>query len=138
MLERESVIIGDKEYSFGQIAVFEKAALFLKIQRVITAGLANVSKDAVMDGLGMFAAILPNITEKELDEIILPMFIKAQLASVTDNKKIDSKAAINQYFSDLDVLFELAYEVGKSNFLPSLLRLKDRFGQLNGSQNPTE
>lgn len=138
MLERETVIIGDKEFAFGQIPVFEKAALFLKIQRVITAGLANVNKDAKLDGIGMFAAILPNITEKELDDIILPMFAKAQLVSVTDSKKIDSKMALNQCVSDLDVLFELAFEVGKYLFLPSLLKLKDRFGQLNGDQKTTD
>lgn len=145
MLERQTVIIGDQEFAFGSIPTFEKAALFLKIQRVVTSGLSGIEKqkdkdgkDIPMDGMDLFAAILPNITDQELDNLVVPMFAKAQLASVTDNKKIDSKAAINQCIPDIDVLFELIFEVGKYNFLYSLKSLASRFGLKGGILSQTE
>lgn len=141
MIQREVVIINNKEYSFGQIGVFEKSELFAKMQAIVLPALKNVKFDGESSAdtaLAMFAAISPCITEKELNEIVLPMLRLSQAASVEDGCKIDSKMAINKCFDDMDSFFTLVYEVAKYNFLPSIKRLMENFGVSDGSQKATE
>ena len=141
MVKREVVIINNKEYSFGQIGVFEKSELFAKIQAIVLPALKNVKFDGnsgADTALAMFAAISPCITEKELNDIVIPMLRLSQSASMEDNCKIDSKVAINKCFDDMDDFFTFVFEVAKYNFLPSIKRLMANFGVSDGSQKATE
>lgn len=140
MIKREVVIINNKEYSFGQIGVFEKSELFAKMQAIVLPALKNVKFEGNSNSdtaLAMFGAISQCITEKELNDIVIPMLRLSQAADIEQNCKIDSKLAINKCFEDMDDFFLFVYEVGKANFLPSIKRLMASFGVSDGGQKAT-
>ena len=45
MIQRSTTIIGNKEYTFGQIGVFEKSELFAKMQAIVLPALKNIKFD---------------------------------------------------------------------------------------------
>ena len=137
---RETTIINNREYTYQSMGVFEKSELFAKIQAAFLPALKDVKLnggDGAELALQVFAAISPCITEKELNDIVLPMFKLSQVASIEHNCKIDSRIAVNKCFDDMDDFFTLVYEVAKSNFFPSIKRLMDNFGVSAGGQKAT-
>lgn len=134
----ETKEINGREYTFYQIGVFEKSKMFARIQKQLLPAFAGAGLSMSSDTSSLIAALSERVTPELLTEIVLPMFKLAQVASVEHERKIDSPVAIDTCFDDMDDFFELIIEVAKYNFLPSLLRLMQKFGSSVGGQPQTE
>lgn len=134
MGERITTIVGNKEYQFSQIGVFEKSKLFAKIQALIVPAFAGSGIKLDSNATTIIAALSERITPELMEDVVLPMFKLAQVSSVEDQCKVDSGAAINRCFADMDDFLLMVVEVAKENFLPSLKRLMENFGGKDGVQ----
>ena len=132
MSERITTIINNREYAFNQIGVFEKSKLFAKIQKIVVPAFAGSGVKLDSNATAIIAALSERFTDELLDDVVIPMFKLAQVASLEHQKKIDSPAAVNACFDDMDDFFTLVFEVAKENFLPSLKRLMENFGGSDG------
>lgn len=132
MGERITTIINNREYAFNQIGVFEKSKLFAKIQKIVVPAFAGSGVKLDSNATAIIAALSERFTDELLDDVVIPMFKLAQVASIEHQKKIDSPAAVNACFNDMDDFFTLVFEVAKENFLPSLKRLMENFGGSDG------
>lgn len=132
MSERITTIINNREYAFNQIGVFEKSKLFAKIQKIVVPAFAGSGVKLDSNATAIIAALSERFTDELLDDVVIPMFKLAQVASIEHQKKIDSPAAVNACFDDMDDFFTLVFEVAKENFLPSLKRLMENFGGSDG------
>ena len=143
-MQRENFIIGQKEYAASKIAAFAANGIILKLQKLILPVLGEVAggKDVMnMDVGAAFQIISSKLDDSVMSDIILPMFKLAQVASVTDNVKIDSPQAIDKVFQDADGLadlYELIFEVLKFNFGSFFTSLMGRFGGKNGTEKVTD
>lgn len=139
-LQRETFIIGGKEYSAGKIPAFAANSIILKLKNIVLPVIGELSSKQGslldIDLSGAFNILAEKLDEKVMSEIILPMFSLAQVASITDNTKIDSQKTIDQVFTvdNLADLYELIYEVLRYNFQPFFVSAMSRFGTKNGSQ----
>lgn len=142
-LQRETFIIGGKEYSAGKIPAFAANSIILKLKNIVLPVIGELSSKQGslldMDLSGAFNILAEKLDEKVMSDIILPMFSLAQVASITDNTKIDSQKTIDQVFTvdNLADLYELIYEVLRYNFQPFFVSAMSRFGTKNGSQAVT-
>lgn len=137
-MERETFIIGEKEFAAHKIAPFAANGILLKLQKIILPVLGEVVGDnkkqiSIMEmDIGSALQILSErLDEKTMTDIVLPMFKLSQVASVTDGIKIDSPAAIDKVFVNADGLgdlYELIYEVLKYNFAGFFAKVAERFG----------
>jgi len=144
MAQRESIFIKDKEYAASKIAAFAANGIILKLQKLVLPVLGELAGDGKakvdvmnMDVSAAFQIISDKLDESVMNDIILPMFKLSQVASVTDNCKIDSAQAIDKVFQDADglaELYELIFEVLKFNFGSFFTSLAARFGNSAGSQ----
>lgn len=132
MSERITTIINNREYAFNQIGVFEKSKLFAKIQKIVVPAFAGSGVKLDSNATAIIAALSERFTDELLDDVVIPMFKLAQVASLEHKMKIDSPAAVNACFDDMDDFFTLVFEVAKENFLPSLKRLMENFGGSDG------
>lgn len=143
MAQRETFIIGEKEYGVSKIAAFEANGLILKLQKLVLPVLGGVagSKSIMdIDVNSAFQIVSDNLDESVMTDIILPMFKLGQVASVSDGIKIDSSVAINKVFQDADSLadfYELVFEVMKFQFGVFFSNLMGRFGNKDGSPKVT-
>lgn len=147
-MQRETFIIGEKEFAALKIAPFEANGIIMKLQKLILPILGEMVGDkkqvsSIMDmDIGAALRILSDrLDEKTMTDIILPMLKLSQAASVTDNVKIDSPAAINKVFVDADGLtdfYELVFEVLKFNFASFFGKVAQRFGGSVGNPPATE
>jgi hypothetical protein len=88
-----------------------------------------------------FEIISSKLDDSVMQDIVLPMFKISQVASVTDNIKIDSAAAIDKVFKDADGLadlYTLIFDVLKFNFAVFFSKMAASFGDLNGGSQTTE
>lgn len=138
-IQRETFIIGGKEYSAGKIPAFAANGIILKLKNIVLPVIGELSGKQGnlldMDLTGAFNILAEKLDEKVMTDIILPMFNLAQVASITDNIKIDSQKAIDQVFTvdNLADMYELIYEVLRYNFQPFFVSAMSRFGSKNGS-----
>lgn len=132
MSERITTIINNREYAFNQIGVFEKSKLFAKIQKIVVPAFAGSGVKLDSNATAIISALSERFTDDLLDDVVIPMFKLAQVASIEHQKKIDSPASVNACFDDMDDFFTLVFEVAKENFLPSLKRLMENFGGSDG------
>ena len=144
-MSRESIYIKDKEYAASKIGAFAANGIILKLQKLILPVLGEVAgggKSVMeMDVSSAFRLISEKLDDSVMTDIVMPMFKLSQVASVTDQVKIDSSAAINKVFQDADGLadfYELIYEVLKFNFGNFFGRLAERFGSSVGVQPETK
>ena len=147
MAQRESIFIKDKEYAASKIAAFEANSIILKLQKLILPVIGELAGDGGakvdimnMDVSAAFRVISEKLDDSVMTDIVLPMFKLAQVASVTDNVKIDSSQNINKVFVDSDGLadfYELIYEVMKYNFGGFFTSLAGRFGSKSGIPSVT-
>lgn len=143
-MERVTEIIGEKEYAFSKIGAFEGNAIILKLQKLIlpifgelAGGGKKSTKDLMEMDIGpVFKIISENVDQAMIDNIVFPMFKLAQVASVTDNVKIDSKVNFDKVFTvdTLGDFYELIFLVLKFNFGNFLQGLMARFGNSGGDQ----
>jgi len=148
MTTRETFIIGNKEYAASKIAAFAANGILLKLQKLILPVLGEIAGDGKktanimdMDVSSAFEVISQKLDESVITDIVIPMFKLAQVASVTDNVKIDSPQTIDKVFGDADGLadfYELIFEVMKFNFAGFFSNLAARFGNNAGGQPVTE
>lgn len=139
-MRRETFIIGAREFAASKIAAFEANEIAIKLQKIILPAIGELQ-----NGLDSNAGALLKVVSEKLDsqimsDIVLPTFQLAQVACVSDNCKIQSKADINKVFSDVDQLadlYELIFEVLKYEYQPFFTRLMERFGSNAGSQKAT-
>lgn len=135
----QNIIIGSKEYGMNKIAPFQANALILKIQKLVLPIIGTLSggKDLMeMDLRDSFDLISEKLDPSVVTDLILPMFKLAQVASVTDNLKIDSEQNFNKVFESADNLmdfYELTFEVLKYNFGNFFAGLATRFGNNVGA-----
>lgn len=142
-MQRESIFIKDKEYAASKIAAFAANGILLKLQKLILPVLGELAGDGKgkvdimnMDVSSAFQIISEKLDDSVMTDIVLPMFKLSQVASVTDNCKIDSAQAIDKVFQDADGLadfYELVFEVLKFNFGGFFTSLADRFGVKSGT-----
>lgn len=144
MAQRESIFIKDKEYAASKIAAFAANGIILKLQKLVLPVLGELAGDGKakvdvmnMDVSAAFQIISDKLDESVMTDIVLPMFKLSQVASVTDNCKIDSSQAIDKVFQDADGLanlYELIFEVLKFNFSGFFSQMAERFGVKSGIQ----
>lgn len=134
-MSRQTFIIGSKEYAASKIPAFQANQIILKLQKLILPVIGEV----VGGGLDRDMRVIAETVSQKLDEsvmadIIMPMFKLAQVASVTDNVKIDSEVNFNKVFTadDLGDFYELVYEVLNYNFGNFIAGLIRRFGNSVG------
>jgi len=143
MAQREPIFIGDKEYSASKIAAFAANGIILKLQKLVLPVIGELAGDGKakvdvmnMDVSAAFQIISEKLDDSVMNEIVLPMFKLSQVASITDNCKIDSAQAIDKVFQDADGLadfYTLIYEVLKFNFGNFFTQLMARFGSNGGT-----
>ena len=142
---RETFIIKDREFAANKIAAFAANGLILKLQKLILPVLGEVASGGQVDVMNMdvskaFEIISAKLDDSIMNDIVMPMFKLAQVASITENIKIDSPQAIDKVFHDADGLadlYELIYEVLKYNFAGFFGQLADRFGGRVGGVQKT-
>ena len=142
MAQREPIFIKDKEYAASKIPAFAANGIILKLQKLVLPVIGELAGDGKskadvmnMDVSAAFQIISEKLDDSVMTEIVLPMFKMAQVASVTDNIKIDSAQAIDKVFQDADGLadlYELIYEVLRFNFGSFFTSLAARFGGKSG------
>ena len=141
-MQRETFIIGSKEYAASKIPPFQANLILLKLKKIILPVLASIAgnggSQSIMDmDLTKAASVIAdNLNESVMNEIVMPMFKLAQVASITDNIKIDSEINFNKVFADEDGLadfYELVFLVLKYNFGNFLSSLANRFGGNGGA-----
>ena len=147
MAQRESIFIGDKEYAASKIAAFAANGIILKLQKLILPVIGELAGDGGkqvnlmdMDVRAAFNVISERLDESVMTDIVLPMFKLSQVASVTDNCKIDSAQSIDKVFQDSDGLadfYELIFEVMRFNFSGFFGSLAARFGNSGGVRQVT-
>ena len=144
MAMRETFIIGDKEYAASKIAAFEANGIILKLQKLILpvlGGMAGGGNIMDMDVNEAFKTISEKLDESVMADIVMPMFKLAQVASVTDNIKIDSPQAINKVFNDADGLadlYTLIFDVLKFNFSGFFSKMGALIGGKSGTPKAME
>ena len=138
-MQREPIYIKDKEYAASKIPAFAANGIILKLQKLVLPVIGEVAgggKDVMnMDVSAAFQIISEKLDDSVMTDIVLPMFKLAQVASITDNCKIDSAMAIDKVFQDADGLadfYTLIYEVLKFNFGAFFSSLAARFGGKSG------
>lgn len=142
-IQRETFIIGGKEFSAGKIAPFAANGIILKLKNIVLPLIGSLSGKGNnlldMDLKDAFEVISQKLDDSTMTEIVMPMFKLAQVASVTDNIKIDSPQAIDKVFTvdTLGDLYELIFEVLRYNFQPFFVSAMSRFGTKNGTQAAT-
>lgn len=143
MAQRETFIIGNSEFAASKIAAFAANGIILKLQKLVLPVLGEVAgngkQTSVMDmDIGKaFEIISAKLDDSVMADIVIPMFKLAQVASVTDNVKIDSPQAIDKVFKDADGLadlYTLIWEVLKFNFSGFFSEIASRFGGSAGNQ----
>lgn len=142
-MQRETFIIGSREFAASKIAPFEANSIIMKLQKLILPVLGEMVGDKTkpanimdMDISSALNILSERLDDKTMTDIILPMFKLSQVACLTDNGetinvKIDSPASINKVFVDADnlaELYELAFEVLKFNFASFFAKVAERFG----------
>lgn len=137
-MQRETFIIGNREFAASKIAPFAANGIIMKLQKLILPALGEMVGDkktqsSVMDmDIGAALNILSDrLDEKAMTDIVLPMFKLSQVACTTDNVKIDSPTAIDKVFVDADGLadlYDLIFEVLKFNFASFFGKVAERFG----------
>lgn len=148
MAQRESIFIKDKEYAASKIPAFAANGIILKLQKLVLPVIGELAGDGKakvdvmnMDVSAAFQIISEKLDDSVMTEIVLPMFKLAQVASITDNCKIDSAMAIDKVFQDADGLadfYELIFEVLKFNFGAFFSSLAARFGGKSGDRPAME
>jgi len=143
-MSRETTIIGEREFAYSKIAAFEANSILLKLQKIVLPVFGEIAGDGKknidildMDMNNVFTIISSKLDDSVMTDIVLPMFKLAQVASVTDNVKIDSNVNINRVFVDADGLSDLyllIFEVLKYNFSGFFTKLMGNFGNRNGDQ----
>lgn len=146
-MNRETFIIGQKEYAASKIGAFEANRIILKLQKLILPVLGELAGDGQkvdvmnIDVSSAFEIVSNKLDDSVMNDIVLPMFRLAQVASVTDNIKIDSPLAIDKVFGDADGLadfYTLIFDVLKFNFSGFFSQVAARFGNNAGSQKVTD
>jgi len=139
-MSRTTEIIGQKEYAFYKIPAFQANNILLKLQKLIlpVIGEMTTGKGLDMDMRQVADVVSGKLDESVMTEIIMPMFKLAQVASVTDNVKIDGQASFDKVFTvdELGDFYELVYLVLKYNFGNFFNSLAARFGNSVGSPAP--
>jgi len=87
-----------------------------------------------MDMRQVADAVSAKLDDSVMSDIIMPMFKLANVASVTDNVKIDSPVNFDKVFSvdELGDFYELVFEVLKYNYGNFFASLASRFGSKSG------
>lgn len=134
-MTRQTFIIGSKEYAASKIPAFAANGIILKLQKLVLPVLGEVTKGGLdMDMRQVAEIVSGKLDESVMSEIIMPMFKLAQVASVTDNVKIDSQLNFDRVFSvdELGDFYELVYLVLDYNFRNFFTSLVSRFGSKSG------
>lgn len=143
-MQRETFIIGNREFAANKIAPFAANGILLKLQKIILPVLGEVADNKgnimEMDVGKAFEVVSSKLDDSVMTDIVLPMFKLSQTACTTENIKLDSPMAIDKVFVDADGLtdlYELIFEVLKYNFAGFFVSAMNRFGGKNGSQEAT-
>ena len=135
-MTRKSEIIGQKEYAFYKIPAFQANAILLKLQKLVLPVIGEMTsgKGLDMDMRQVADAVSAKLDDSVMSDIIMPMFKLANVASVTDNVKIDSPVNFDKVFSvdELGDFYELVFEVLKYNYGNFFGSLAARFGSKSG------
>lgn len=143
-MNQQTVIIGNKEYTFMPMNAFDANRLFLRIQKIATpiigAVIGGGKSVGDMDVKDAAATIAQHIDESIMDQIIMPMFEQSKVFDCENKRFIKTGMDVNQCFTveNLFDFYELAYEVGRYQFGPFFKALMNRFGNLTSGQAATK
>ena len=135
-MNQNTVIVGNKEYTFMPMNAFDANRLFLRIQKVATpiigAMVGSGKSVGDIDVKDASSVIAEHLDEAIMDNIVLPMFEQSKVFDVENKRFIKSGMDINQCFTTetLFDFYELAFEIGKAQFGPFFKALANRFGNL--------
>lgn len=136
-MTRHTEIIGQKEYAFFKIPAFQANGILIKLQKLVLPVIGEITgskKGLDMDMRQIADVVSGKLDDSVMSEIIMPLFKMAQVASVTDNIKIDSPVNFDKVFTvdDLGDFYELVFLVLKYNYGNFFNSLAARFGSKNG------
>ena len=130
-MEQQTVIIGNREFTFVAMNPFEANNLFLKVKKEISPliGLVGGGGTAVSFG-GAIQLIAENTDETIMQKIVFPLFSESMVYCVEKKKFIKNGVDINQCFTihNMFDLYELIFEVARYQFGPFLQQMLARFG----------
>lgn len=135
-MQRESFIVGGKEYQATKIPAFDANSIILKLQRIILpvlGGMAVGKSLADMDAKEAMQIISEKLDDSVMTDIIMPMFKLSRVACTSDGQafELNSSTNFNKAFGDADGLadmYELIFLVLKYNFGAFFTSLAARFG----------
>lgn len=135
-MQRQSFIVGSKEFQASKISAIQANQLILKIQRLVLPVLGGMGGKGLadMDTKDAFAIISEKLDESVMTDIVFPMFALSQVACTSESPafKLDTPRAFDKAFGDADGLadmYALIFEVLRFNFGAFFISLKDRFGE---------
>jgi len=142
-MERHKVIIGDKEYAMSKLAPFTANTFILKLSKIIVPVLGAVKgKDVMeMDIKEAVSVLSDTLDQSTITNLIFPMFKASQVASLSDNAKIEDEKSFNAVFTtdNLADFYALIWEVLQYNFANFIGGLGSRFGfQLGDLKETTQ
>lgn len=143
-MQKETFIIGEKEFSAIKIAPFAANTIALKLQKLILPVIGELAGGGNLlerDISGALKTLSESLDEKVMSDIVFPMFKASGVVCVSESIKVDSEGAINKVFVDADGLadlYELIYEVAMFNFQVFFTKLMARFGSGVGMVKATE
>lgn len=142
-MQKETFIIGDKEFSAFKIAPFAANTIAMKLQKIILPVIGEMAGGGNLldrDISGALKTLSESLDDKIMADIVFPMFKASGVVCVSENVKVDSEGAINKVFVDADGLadlYELIYEVAMFNFQVFFTKLMARFGSGVGMAKET-
>ena len=138
MLQQETFILGDREFTCTRMNAFAANKLLLRMQKVavpVFGSLLSGGKGiADIDVKEAAQCIAMNIDETLMDSLVLPLFAESKLYCSAGKKFVKTAIDIDQCFTteNLFELYELLFLVLRYQFGPFFKTLLDRFGGLSG------
>lgn len=136
LMNQETFIVGNKEFTCVRMNAFVANKLLMRIQKIAVPVLGSLlGKGKAIGDIDVKEAariVAENLDEKIIDEVVLPMFLECRLYATENKKFIKSEAEINQCFTteNLFDFYELIFLVGRYQFGPFFASLASRFGSL--------
>lgn len=135
-MQRESFIVGGKEYQASKIPAFEANGIILRLQRLVLpvlGGMAGGKSLADLDAKEAMEIISTKLDDAVMTDIVMPMFKLSRVACTSESPayELNSSTNFNKAFVDADGLadmYELIFLVLRYNFGAFFTKLAERFG----------
>lgn len=137
-MKAETLIVGNKEYTFIPLDVFKRTVTLTKLQKYIIPITAALQKSGIEAGKSILDADLTEaaqvfagiVDEKILDDVIFPLMLDSKLYSVEKKTFIKDKLTLVMAFEGHEMLdfFTVVFLILKENFAVFFPKLALLFG----------